>query len=54
LKLLDEHPLLRKNGIIVAQLHKKEKMDTDLSRLVLFKSKKHGITVIQFYKYVER
>lgn len=54
LKLLDDNPILRENGLVVAQLHKKEEMDISLSRLHLFKSKKHGITVIQFYKYTQR
>jgi len=49
LKLLDDTPLTSKNGIVIAQLHKKEEKDIDLSRLELFKTKKHGITVIQFY-----
>ncbi len=54
LKLVDDNPILRENGLVVAQLHKKEEMDISLSRLHLFKSKKHGITVIQFYKYTQR
>lgn len=51
LNLLDDKPLVRKNGIVVAQLHKKEEMDINLKKLELFKTKKHGITVIQFFKY---
>lgn len=52
LKLLDKIPLSGKNGIIIAQLHKKEKMDLSFSNLELFKTKKHGITIIQFYRYI--
>ena len=50
LKLLDDNPLVSKDGIVIAQLHKKEKKDIYLSKLELFKTKKHGITVIQFYR----
>jgi 16S rRNA (guanine966-N2)-methyltransferase len=51
--LLDTYPLSRKNGIIIAQLHKKEKMEINFSSLELFKTKKHGITIIQFYRYIK-
>ena len=52
LKLLDKTTLCRENGIIIAQLHKKEKTDLGFSNLDLFKTKKHGITIIHFYRYV--
>jgi 16S rRNA (guanine(966)-N(2))-methyltransferase RsmD len=51
LKLLDKTQLCIENGIIIAQLHKKEEMDLNLSNLALVKTKKHGITIIQFYRY---
>ena len=51
--LIDTYPLSRKNGIIIAQLHKKEEMDLNFSSLELHKTKKHGITVIQFFKYIK-
>jgi len=53
MKLLDHNPIIRKDGIVVAQLHKKEQLDIPLSRFNLFKTKKHGITVIHFYKSLE-
>lgn len=53
LKLLDNNPIVRKDGIVVAQLHKKEQLDIPLSRFSLLKTKKHGITVIRFYQSIE-
>lgn len=53
LRLLDHNPIIRKNGIVVAQLHKKEQLDLPLSRFNLLKTKKHGITVIRFYQSIE-
>ncbi len=53
LNLLDKHPLSSKNGIIIAQLHKKEVVDLDFSNFELFKTKKHGIAIIQFFKYMK-
>jgi 16S rRNA (guanine(966)-N(2))-methyltransferase RsmD len=54
LKLLDDNPIIRENGIVVAQLHRKEEIKISLSRLALFKTKRHGITIIQFYKCAKK
>jgi len=53
LRLLDHNPIIKRNGIVVAQLHKREEPDLPLSRFNLLKTKKHGITVIRFYKSIE-
>lgn len=53
LRLLDHNPIIKKNGIVVAQLHKKEEMNLSISRFNLLKTKKHGITVIRFYQSTE-
>jgi 16S rRNA (guanine966-N2)-methyltransferase len=50
LRLLDHNPIIKKNGIVVAQLHRKEEITISLSRLALLKTKRHGITIIKFYK----
>jgi 16S rRNA (guanine(966)-N(2))-methyltransferase RsmD len=44
--------ILKKDGLIIAQHYKKEKVEDDLGNLKLFNQKKYGECYLSFYKYV--
>ncbi len=45
-------PILRKNGLVIAQHYKKEKVMENLNNLKLFNQRRYGECYLSFYEYV--
>jgi len=45
-------PILRRNGLVIAQHYKKEKVMENLSNLRLFDQRRYGECYLSFYEYV--
>ncbi|MEW6103133.1 MAG: 16S rRNA (guanine(966)-N(2))-methyltransferase RsmD [bacterium] len=48
--LIDKKALLKDNGIIIAQHHKKEEVEKKIGNLILERQKSFGETMLSFYK----
>ena len=53
LAFINDHQLLKVNGIIICESLKNDELDQDYSNIVIYKEKKYGISKITYFKTKE-